>query len=272
MWLPYQIAFELVVALAICVLVLSRFQSPSTRVPLATAKELTIVMALYGTWQYIRDKAVTKTAGAMENGRSLWNFEQRIHLPSEAALEKLFINNRPTMVFFDLYYGGVHVPAAAILLVWLFFRHRDKYAAIRWIFALTIAGCLVIQALVPLAPPRFFPDLGFVDAGLKYGLSVYGQSGHGVSNEVAAMPSFHVAWAVLVGLAVVLISSSRWRWLALAHPVLTILAVTITANHWWLDGVVGVMVLGVAFVVQRCLAALFGWARTRYVREPVTVQ
>ena len=50
---------------------------------------------------------------------SLWNLEQRIHLPSEVALQKAFIDNRPTMVFMNLYYGGVHVPAAAALLLWL---------------------------------------------------------------------------------------------------------------------------------------------------------
>jgi PAP2 superfamily len=267
MWLPYRIAFELAVALVICVLILSRFQHRGLRVAVSTAKELAIVMALYGTWQYIRRRAITRTGGAMENARWLWDLEQRMHLPSEAALQRVFIDNKPTMVFLNIYYGGLHVPAAAALLLWLFFRHRDRYASVRWIFAITIAGCLTMQALVPMAPPRFLNDLGFVDAGLKYNLSVYGEGGHGVSNELAAMPSLHVAWAVLVGLAVVLIGTSRWRWLALSHPALTILSITITANHWWLDGVVAVVILGLAVVVQRSAAAVVLWARSRYWRR-----
>jgi len=200
----------------------------------------------------------------MENARWLWDAEQRLHLPSEVALQRAFIDNRPVMVFSNIYYGGAHVPAAGALLIWLFVRHRDRYASVRWIFAITIAGCLTMQALVPMAPPRFLPDLGFVDAGLKYHLSVYGEGGHGVSNELAAMPSLHVAWAVLVGVAVVLVSTSKWRWFVLAHPILTILSVTITANHWWMDGIVAAGVLGVAFVVQRCAAAVFAWMRLRY--------
>ncbi len=54
-----------------------------------------------------------------------------------------------------------------------------------------------------MAPPRFLPDLGFVDAGLMYHLSVYGAGGSGISNQLAAMPSLHVGWAVLVGVAAV---------------------------------------------------------------------
>jgi len=271
MWLPYDIAFELAVGLVICVVVLGRFDHRGARATMATAKELAIVMALYGTWQYIHRLAITRTAGAMENARWLWDLEQRLHLPSEVALQRVFIDNRPVMVFLNIYYGGVHVPAAGALLIWLFVRHRHRYASVRWIFAITIAGCLTMQALVPMAPPRFLPELGFVDAGLKYHLSVYGEGGHGVSNELAAMPSLHVAWAVLVGLAVVLISTSKWRWLVLAHPILTILAVTITANHWWMDGIVAAIILGLAFVVERCVSAIVDWVRLRYRPPSVPV-
>ena len=88
-----------------------------------------------------------------------------------------------------------------------------------------------------------------------YHLSVYGAGGSGISNELAAMPSLHVGWAVLVGVAAVAVSTSRWRWLVVAHPVLTVIAVVATANHWWLDGVVASMVLGIAYLVVRCVEA-----------------
>jgi hypothetical protein len=65
------------------------------------------------------------------------------------------------------------------------------------------------------------------------------------------MPSVHVAWAAIVTLAVVTATTSKWRWLVVAHFVLTVLAVTVTANHWWLDGIVAVLLLWFAVVVQR---------------------
>ena len=134
---------------------------------------------------------------------------------------------------------------------------------IRWTLALSIAGCLAIQT-IPVAPPRFLPELGFVDAGLMYHLSVYGAGGSGISNSFAAMPSLHVGWAVLVGVAAVAVSTSRWRWVVLAHPVLTVIAVVATANHWWLDGVVASMVLAVAYVVVRATEVGFHQVRTAW--------
>ncbi len=250
MWLPYEYAFEIAAVLIVLVVALWRVDNRAARISVATGRELAVVMLLYGTWQYIRQLAITKTVGATQNARRLWDLEQDLHMPSEVSLQKVFIDNKPIMQFLNIYYGGVHVPAAGALLIWLFWRHRDRYSSVRTTFALTIAGCLTIQALVPMAPPRFLPDLGFVDAGLKYHLSVYGRGGSGVSNELAAMPSLHVGWSVLVGVAVVVISTSRWRWLALLHPFFTIASVTITANHWWLDGVVAAMILVLAWAIQ----------------------
>ncbi|HRE01708.1 MAG TPA: phosphatase PAP2 family protein [Ilumatobacteraceae bacterium] len=151
------------------------------------------------------------------------------------------------------------------MLFWMFFAHRDGYPAVRATFALTIAGCITIQALVPLAPPRFLPDLGFVDAGLAYNMSVYGTGGDGLSNEVSAMPSLHWAWAIIVAVVVWRFAAGRWRWLGVAHLVLTAAAVTLTANHWWLDGAVSGVIAAIAYLLQR-------WVRDRWraLRGPAT--
>ena len=95
-----------------------------------------------------------------------------------------------------------------------------------------------------MAPPRLLPELGFVDTAHLFGQSVYGAVvGEGSFDQLSAMPSVHVGWAVAIGLAVVLVSTSRWRWLVLAHPIITIYVVVVTANHWWLDGIVAVAIL-----------------------------
>jgi len=124
-------------------------------------------------------------------------------------------------------------------MVWLFFRHRDQYPTWRNLLFFISIVCALIQ-LVPVAPPRLFPELGFIDTGAVYGPRVY-DSGEG--GQLAAMPSLHVGWAVLIGIAVVMVSRSKWRWLVLAHPILTVFAVTVTAYHWLLDGIVAVAIL-----------------------------
>ncbi len=258
MWLPWQSAFEIAAVVVVVALVVRQLDRSWAAATVATLKETALVLCLYALWQYAHELAIDQTAGAEEHARWIWNFEQRWHFPSELSVQHLFIHHRIPMEFLNIYYAVAHVPAAGILLVWLFFRHRDRYSRIRTTFALTIAGCLVIQ-MIPVAPPRFLPDLGFVDSALLYHQSVYGAGGNGISNQLAAMPSHHVGWALLVGIAVVTISRSKWRWLVLLHTALTILAVTATANHWWLDGVVAGMVLAVAYAVVVAIS----WARAK---------
>ncbi|MEO5723696.1 MAG: phosphatase PAP2 family protein [Ilumatobacteraceae bacterium] len=268
MWLPWETAFQLAGALLVVALLVGRATTPNwLRAARTTLTEVVLVLVLYGIWQYVHEQAITKTAGAIAHAHSLYRFEQAIHLPSELWMQNMFIHHRLAMQFLNIYYGGAHVPAVGIMLVWLFVRHRDKYSFVRTTLALSIAGCLAIQ-MIPVAPPRFLPELGFVDAGLLYHLSVYGAGGSGVSNQLAAMPSLHVGWAVLVAAAAVWIGRGRWRWLVVAHPVLTVVAVVATANHWWLDGVVAAMVLAVAAGVTWLGTAAVRRVRSRFHIQP----
>jgi hypothetical protein len=145
----------------------------------------------------------------------------------------------------NFFYAVFHVPATVAVLVWLFVRHRDAYPRWRNVLSMLTAACLVIR-YVRVAPPRFLPELGYVDLATRYGLSVYGPVGTGVSDQFAAMPSIHVGWAALVTFGVVGASTSKWRWLFIAHLVFTMFAVSATGNHWWLDGVAAVALLGIA--------------------------
>jgi hypothetical protein len=103
----------------------------------------------------------------------------------------------------------------------------------------------------PLAPPRMMH--GWVDTGVQLGQSVYGPSTHsGIANQFAAMPSLHVGWAAMVAIAMIMVTRSRWRWLWIAHPVVTFAVVVLTANHYWLDGLVALTLLAC------CLPILLG--------------
>ena len=121
--------------------------------------------------------------------------------------------------------------------------------------AWTTLGCLLVQ-LLPVAPPRMLP--GIVDTAMVYGQSVYA---NGLPiDQLSAMPSIHVAWAVLVGYYVWRVSPSRWRYIGPAHSVMTIFVVVATGNHWWLDGIVGVLILVVcAWSVRGVQLAWQAW-------------
>jgi PAP2 superfamily len=99
-------------------------------------------------------------------------------------------------------------------------------------------------------------SLGFVDLAARYGESVYGTAGANVgADQLSAMPSVHVCWSVLVAWAVITASPSRWRWLILAHPIVTVFVVVGTGNHYWADAIVSVAIVAVVLATQALLRA-----------------
>jgi hypothetical protein len=107
----------------------------------------------------------------------------------------------------------------------------------------------LIHWLWPLMPPRMFGSLGFADSA---GAAIYAEDKLGpFANQFAAMPSLHFGWALLVGIVPLALSRRRIRWVMLAHPVLTLAAIVITANHYFLDAVLAVPVMWFGFAVAR---------------------
>ena len=233
----------------------------------AAFRETALVLALFSIWQLAGRLALLKVQSAHGHALWVWHVERALHLPSEVTVQKWFLPSAAVIKFFNVYYATIHFPALIAFLVWMFFRHRPHYPAVRNTVAILTAACLLIQ-LIPVAPPRMFPQLGFVDTAVKYGQSVYGVAGSGFADQLSAMPSVHVAWAVLESVFVIPISPSRWRWLVLGHTSLTILIVTATANHWWLDGIVAAILLVMAIGAERWSRALMTRLRTRLAATP----
>lgn len=245
MWLSWQQAVWLAMGCVVVAVAASRFVAgyPSSRLTgglrllAAVTREVAIVASLYALWQYVFALTVTRTAGAMSHARSIYDLEGAVGLPSELTVQRWSMRSDLVIEFLNRYYAYMHVTAMGVLVVWLFFWHRDRYPRIRNVLALSTGACLAIQS-IPVAPPRFLPDLGFVDTALLFGQSVYGEGGSGLSNQLAAMPSVHIAWSTLIAGAVIWASKSRWRWLVVTHPVITLWAVVATGNHWWADAIV----------------------------------
>ena len=258
MWLPWKPAVGLAMLLFAAGLGGRRAVGSRGRVASAMAREAALILGLYAIWQLAGTLSVMQVNGAEARGRQIVSLQQWLFLPSEVSLQKLVLPHPLWVQFCNGYYAIAHVPALVVFLIWAFLRDRDRYARWRTTMALTTAACLAIQ-LIPVAPPRMFADLGFVDTALLYKQSVYSALGRGMAGQLAAMPSVHVAWAVIVAFGMWEISRSRWRWLGVAHAVVTVLVVSATANHYWLDGIVAVLLIGVAVLLQRGMRR---WFRT----------
>lgn len=204
--------------------------------------EFALISALYAVWRVARKLPLAQDDGAIERARSIVDFQEAIFLPTELSLQQFILRNDwlgwPT----TLYYAVLHVPALVAFLVWLFAFHRPHFAHWRNGLVFLTGMCLVIR-FWRVAPPRFLADLGYEDLSERFGPSIYGPVGTGVSDQFAAMPSIHVGWAAVVSLGIFAVSTSRWRWLFLLHMIITIIVVSASGNHWWLDGIVAIGLL-----------------------------
>lgn len=226
----------------------------------AIGQEAGIVVGLFALWQFAGRYATRVRGGALARAQWIWHAERVARLPSEAAVQRLFLPHPLLVQLANLYYASLHFVGLIVLLAWVFLRHRDRYPEVRAILVMLTAACLFIQ-LIPVAPPRMLPSDGMVDTGVLYGQSVYGSIAGFNPDELSAMPSVHVAWALLVGITVIRCSGSRWRWLALAYPAATTLAVVVTANHFWADGIVAGALLLLSMLAYR--AGLASWHALR---------
>ncbi len=205
-------------------------------------QEFSLIAGLYTIWRLAGQLPLAHEDGAIERARAIARFQDALHLPSELQLQRTMLAHDTYATIVSYYYAVVHVPATVAFLVWLFVRHREHYAHWRTGLALVTGACLLIR-FVRVAPPRFLTDLGYVDISELHGPSVYGPIGTGASDQFAAMPSIHVAWAAVVTLGIVAATRSRWRWVFTLHLAFTVLVVSGSGHHWWLDGIVAVVLL-----------------------------
>lgn len=230
---------------------------------LAALLEVVTVLALFGVYNVGRLIATGRVSTADGHARQLVDLERWLGLPSEETLQRLAFRVPDLIAFADRYYVAVHFPLTVAVLVWLYVFRRPAYTWAKWGLIVATATAMVIHIALPMTPPRLLPGLGMVDTGARAGQSVYAGTSPvgGLANEYAAMPSLHVGWALLLAVVLIRTCRTRWRWLWLAHPLLTFMVVTVTANHYLLDGVAGsALVLAGLWVSARLWAPAYAAA------------
>jgi len=205
-------------------------------------REAVLLATLFLVYSAGRQFAAKHTGSAFDHAHEVLSFQNWLHLPNEASIQHAALKLPHVVEGANLYYASVHAPLTAAVLLWLSIWRPKAYSHVRWTIVALTGLALAGHIVFPLAPPRMMP--GFVDTGLAFGQSVYGvERSGGVANQFAAMPSLHVGWAALLALSMILITRTKWRWLWLAHPIITFAVVVVTANHYWLDGIVVLLLL-----------------------------
>ncbi|GGD26923.1 phosphatase PAP2 family protein [Nocardioides daphniae] len=213
------------------------------------ALEVGLVLVLFGIYKIGRQLVADQVPEAMRHADMVRSVQANLWLPSEAAIQAS-VHVELLMRAANVYYTSVHFPLMVVFLAWGFLRRTPaEYRWARNLVVIQTGAALAIHVFFPLAPPRMFPEWGFVDTMERYGPSPYEGVSGDVANQFAAMPSLHVGWAVLIAYVVYRTGPRWWAYVAATHALLTAVIVVITANHWWLDGFVGIALLVVAVLV-----------------------
>lgn len=220
------------------------------------------VLAFYAVYSFVRNKGVeTDSDGpARRHALQVIGLERRLGSFHEAAIQRRFLRWPDFIEFWNVYYGTAHFVVTVVALVYLFRRMGGRYPLWRNTLACTTALALLGFAFYPLMPPRLLPArFGFIDTLKVVGGLWSFDSGAvaKVSNQYAAMPSLHFAWSSWC--AFVLFPALRRPWARLlmaAYPFVTLFAIVVTANHFWLDAVGGAATLGAGFVLGRAVTRL----------------
>ena len=223
-------------------------------------KQLGLFVLAELSYEAVRGLADGARVQAMVNGQNVISLEKSLHTFFEPNLQSIFIDHRWIIDFANYMYMNSHFVVTTAFLVWLYIFRNQNFYFVRNMFMVAMALAIVGYALVPTAPPRLFPQEGFVDT-----ITDFAQVNHDSGlvklfiNPYAAIPSMHVAFSTMIGVTGVLISRHRvTKVLWAAYPVLVFWVVVVTANHFWIDGAAGLLV-----AVLSALAAREVLARAR---------
>jgi hypothetical protein len=245
-------------------------------------KEALIVAVFYGIYSFTRNLfGSNKIAGdgipeqAFTNAERVIRAEIWLHLYHEQTVQSWFLPYRLFIQFWNVYYGTAHFVVTLGVFVLLYLKRADVFPQWRNTLAAMTALAIIGFAWFPLMPPRLLDEpcprddptsyggaciesdlrpedgFGFVDTLVEYGgpWSFESDTMASISNQYAAMPSLHCAWALWTAAAVWSVATHRPLRIAIwLLPLLTALVVVVTANHYILDIVAAAFVtaLGIA--------------------------
>jgi PAP2 superfamily len=248
----------------------AQLRAASRRPRLRTRLWVEALALAWLAWVYdaITNLAHLRLHAALANARGVLHLEQSLHLDPELALDRWLASHHTLGAVLSEYYDNAHWGVTLTLLAWLWWRRTDLYRPLRNSLLLMNLIGFVVFWRYPVAPPRMLAGFTDVVSSTHAFGNFHGGALASRANEVAAMPSLHMAWAAWCALALWRLSARRWvRVLALSYPCITAFTVVATGNHFVLDLLAGLATLAVALLALAAPAAIAGaWrasARTR---------
>jgi membrane-associated phospholipid phosphatase len=220
-------------------------------------RQIGLLIVIDLAYETVRGLADGQRAVAFANGQQIIDAERATGTFFEPGMQAFFIQAQWLVDFANQIYMNSQFAVVVGFFFWLYFFHNQAFYFVRNMFMVAMGLALIGYALYATAPPRFFPQYGFVDTINDFS-SVNHDSGLAKAfiNPYAAVPSMHCAFALMVGMTVARLAKLRpvkvfWA----LWPLLVAWVVIVTGNHYWVDVALGWAVAATAaLVAQRLLA------------------
>jgi membrane-associated phospholipid phosphatase len=220
--------------------------------------QVAIWMGFYVVYQIARGAADRNLASAYRHGEWVVLHEKHFGALFEPALQRVTDTSSVLIALTSYTYWLSQFAVVGLALAWIYFRHHERFTGFRnWIICANLIG-LVGYVLVPTAPPRMFPEWGFIDTLGRYS-SVNHDSGliAFAANPYAAMPSLHAMDALIVGVVMASVCRSRIaKVLWFVWPAWVAFVVVSTGNHYWLDVAAGFLIAILTGLALRRISTL----------------
>jgi hypothetical protein len=215
---------------------------------LDAARQWLLFGGAYYTYRLARGLVDGHPNIAFQHGRGIVELERSLHSFFEVDVQRWAIDHTFFIHAANWMYINSHFLVTTAFLIWLYTARNHAYYFVRNMFLVAMLIALVSYIVFPTAPPRFFPEWGFVDsvANLTH-VSHDSVAVNSLVNQYAAIPSMHVAFALMIAVPLARLSKHRvTRMMWTLYPVVVVLVIISTANHFVTDGVLGAMTAGFA--------------------------
>jgi len=218
-------------------------------------EELAFIGLSYFLYSTVRNAAPAHRIAAFHRAADILTFERDTYIAVEHSLNELVAKSNFLAYSSSYWYALMHFVVTIGVLVCLYLHHPLRYRPIRTVLYIETLLALIGFWFLALAPPRMLP--GFVDT-VDIFPTAWGSWDTAdvakLSNQLAAMPSLHIGWSVWCGIVIFrLAKHNTTKALGVAYPVITLFVILGTANHFLLDAVGGLIVLGAAFAITRLI-------------------
>jgi membrane-associated phospholipid phosphatase len=237
-------------------------------------RQLGILVMVDAFYSLVRGLADGHRAQAIVHGQQVIDFERGIHTLFEPDLQAFFMPARWLIDVSNQLYLNAQFSIALGFLVWLYLFRNESYYFVRNMFVVAMGLALVGYTLYPTAPPRMFPEYGFIDTVVEFSRVNHDSALAKIFiNPYAAVPSMHCGFALMIGATGVAVCRSGFAkafWVA--WPIVIAWVVIVTGNHYWIDVVLGwAVAVTAALVAHRLLARArpHAWAWGRPTAEGV---